>query len=519
MSVLQPTYRPKRDPKANPFYKTYGTDYLREPLPILILLSVAFAVAHLTATKGIVAGIGMMILPIAAVYLTVLFARPKLGLLTIFVLNFLILGLGRYVPMTWGLLIDGLLFLMYLALFFKAFKVKVPWNRAQSQLTLLVTVWFGYMMFQAVNPEAVSFEAWFYAMRGMGLYQFMIVPLLFIIYNKPKDLKWFLVIWGIMSFLGTMKGFQQVAFGVDPFEQKWLDNGGALTHVLFGKLRVFSFYSDAGQFGASQGHAGVVFGVLALFAKSKRFRIFCIVVSLAGLYGMMISGTRGAIAVPGAGGIMFLILRKNIPILIAGALMGIGVFVFFKYTTLMNNNQQIRRMRTAFDPNDASLQVRLANQRKLKTYLASRPFGGGIGSSGNWGQRFSPHTFLANTATDSWFVAIWAETGVVGLYMHLFVLFFTIITGAYNVMFRIKDEQLRGQLAALVCGMFGIMAASYGNGVFGQFPTCILMYTSMAFMFMAPRIDKYILERKSIEEMESLISEKKASKRLKKQNP
>ncbi|NNM17459.1 MAG: O-antigen ligase domain-containing protein, partial [Croceitalea sp.] len=459
----------------NAFQRTYGTDHLREPLPIAILLSICITSALLVVSKGLVAGIGMIVLPIAVVYLGALFIKPKIGLITIFVLNFLILGLGRYVPMTWGLLIDGLLFLIYLALFFKAFKIKIPWSRANSQLTLLVTIWFGYALFQAVNPEAVSFAAWFYAMRGLALYQWMIVPLLFIIYNDPKDLKLFLIIWGVMSLLGTLKGFQQVAFGVDPFEQRWLDNGGSLTHVLFGKLRVFSFYSDAGQFGASQGHAGVVFGVLAIFAKSKKFRIFCIVVALAGLYGMLISGTRGAIAVPAAGGIMFLILRKNIPILVAGAMLGIGVFVFFKYTTILNNNAQIRRMRTAFDPNDASLQVRLANQRKLSTYLASRPFGGGIGSTGNWGQRFTPNTFLANTATDSWFVAIWADTGIVGLYLHLFILFFVLITGAYNVMFKVRDDWLKGMIAALVCGMFGIMGASYGNGVFGQFPTCILM--------------------------------------------
>ncbi|WP_350291519.1 O-antigen ligase family protein [uncultured Croceitalea sp.] len=489
----------------NPFHKTYGTDYLKEPLPIAILLSMTITCAHLTATKGLVVGMAIIILPIAIVYLGVLFAKPKLGILTIFVLNFTILGLARYVSMTWGLLIDGLLFLMYLALFFKAFKIKIPWSRARSQLSLLVTIWFGYALFQAVNPEAASFEAWFYAMRGLALYQWMIVPLLFIIFNKPKDLKLFLIIWGIMSLLGTLKGCQQLFFGVDPFEQKWLDNGGALTHVLFGKLRIFSFYSDAGQFGASQGHAGVVFGVLALFAKSKKFRVFCIVVSLAGLYGMLISGTRGAIAVPAAGGIMFLILRKNIPILIAGAIMGIGVYVFFAHTTIMNNNAQVRRMRTAFDPNDASLQVRLANQRKLKTYLASRPFGGGIGSTGNWGQRFTPHTFLANTATDSWFVAIWADTGVVGLYLHLFILFFVLITGAYNVMFKIKDPWLKGQIAALVCGMFGIMGASYGNGVFGQFPTCILMYTGMVFMFIAPKMDKKIMTEKAGQSNETVL--------------
>jgi hypothetical protein len=36
-------------------------------------------------------------------------------------------------------------------------------------------------------------------------------------------------------------------------------------------------------------------------------------------------------------------------------------------------------MRSAFDPNDPSLQVRLDNQKILKGYLATRPFGAGIG--------------------------------------------------------------------------------------------------------------------------------------------
>ncbi|TXN37204.1 O-antigen ligase family protein [Flagellimonas hymeniacidonis] len=480
----------------NPFESTHGSDYLKKPLPILVLLSVVLTTAHLTATKGLVAGIGIMVIPFAIIYLGALFVNPRIGVITVLIFNFFVLGIGRYIPMTWGLLMDGIMVLMYLALFFKAFRIKVPWNRAASQLTILSSVWFGYAIFQIVNPEAVSIAAWFYAMRGLSLYMWLFIPLVFILFNKPKDLRLFFVIWGVLSLLATAKGMQQLIFGVDPFEQAWLDAGGDVTHILFGKLRIFSFYSDAGQFGAAQGHAGVVFGVLALFAKNRKFQIFCAIVCLAGLLGMMISGTRGAIAVPAAGGMMFIIIRKHMPSIILGVLAGISIFVFFKYTTIGNDNDQIRRMRTAFDPNDASLQVRFENQAKLKGYLASRPFGGGIGSTGNWGKRFSPNTFLANTATDSWFVAVWADTGIVGLYLHLFILFFVLITGAYNVMYKIRDGWLKGQIAALVCGMFGIMAASYGNGIFGQFPTCILMYAGMVFMFIAPKLDKKIMEEK-----------------------
>ena len=192
------------------------------------------------------------------------------------------------------------------------------------------------------------------------------------------------------------------------------------------------------------------------------------------------------------------------PSIVLGAMAGIAVFVFLNTLPLGNNNDQIRRMRTAFDPNDASLQVRLENQRKLSGYLASRPFGGGIGSTGNWGQRFTPHTFLANTATDSWFVAIWADMGIIGLWLHLFILFFVLLTGAYNCMFKIRDDWIKGQVTALVCGMAGIMLASYGNGVFGQFPTGILMYMGMVFIFLSPKWDrlKSLKEGQNIEELE-----------------
>jgi len=420
-----------------------------------------------------------------------IFKNPKTGIYFLIVLGFFVTGATRYIIAPWGLAIDAILVLIYVALFFKGFGQKISWNKASSKLTVLVGIWMLYILFQLANPEVISREAWFYAMRGVGMYQMLTIPLLFVLFNKQKDLDTFFIIWGILSILGTLKGIQQFHFGVDPFEQRWLNQGGAETHILFGKLRIFSFYSDAGQFGASQAHTGVVFGILAFFKKTNwKIKSFFIYVALLGFIGMFISGTRGALAVPAIGGLVFLILRKNIKVLILGALFGLGVYVFFAHTTIGQGNAEIRRMRTAFDPNEASLQVRISNQKKLKGYLASRPFGGGLGATGNWGQRFTPHSFLANTATDSWYVMIWADTGIVGLVYYLFMIFFILFTGAYNVMYKLKDRNLKVQITALTCGMAGIMVASYGNGVFGQMPTGILMYVTMVFMFLSPKIER-----------------------------
>lgn len=479
------------DKHNNPFELSSGAMRILNKKNILTLLAGLILLTLFVAKSEIMGLVMTCALFVLIGVLYSIFQKPKNGIYLLIVMGFFVTGATRYVMAPWGLIIDGLLVLIYIALFFKGFAQKIEWSKAKSQLTLLAAIWMGYVFLELGNPEVISREAWFYAMRGVGLYQILAIPLLFLLFNTQKDLHIFFILWGCLSLLGSLKGIQQWKFGVDLFEQRWLEMGGAETHLLFGKLRVFSFYSDAGQFGASQGHAGVVFGVLALFKKATRtLKVFFWTVALAGFLGMIISGTRGALAVPALGGIMFMILRKNLTVLAIGGAFMMCVFIFFAYTTIGQGNAEIRRMRTAFDPDEASLQVRLNNQKKLKSYLASRPFGGGLGATGNWGLRFTPHTFLANTATDSWYVMIWADTGVVGLVYYLFMIFFVLITGAYNIMVRIKNKELKVQMIALASGMAGIMMASYGNGVFGQMPTGILMYGTMVFLFLSPKIDR-----------------------------
>jgi hypothetical protein len=491
----------------NVFEKKYGSDILKKPQFFFGVLLIMTILGYLVAKGGMISGIGILAMPILVSYIYLIFAVPKVGIIGIYILNFLAIGIGRYVKgVPLGLSIDGQFLLIYLALFFKSFFYKIPWKNGKNDLVLLAAIWYGYALVQLVNPEAASRLAWFYAMRSVSLYMLFTVPLIFILYNKKKDLELLFKIWAILSILGTLKGIMQKNFGVDPFEQAWLNAGNASTHVLFGKLRVFSFYSDAGQFGAAQGHAGVVFLILALNQKrSRRLKIFYIAAGLLGLYGLMISGTRGAIAVPVIGFGLYTILKKQVKIIIMGAILGLSVLIFFKYTTIAQGNPTVRRMRTAFDPNNASLQVRLANQKKLKNYLASRPLGGGIGSAGNWGLRFTPHTFLARTPTDSWYVMIWAEQGVLGLTLHLFILFYILSKSVYIIMFKLKDEEIKALMSALVCGLFGIMAASYGNGVLGQMPTGLLIYSSMAYLFLAKKFedDKFALESKTIPQIEN----------------
>jgi hypothetical protein len=188
----------------------------------------------------------------------------------------------------------------------------------------------------------------------------------------------------------------------------------------------------------------------------------------------------------------YFVLSKNIKVLSVGIAFLVILFIFFKFTSIGQGNAQIRRMRTAFDPNDASLQVRLDNQKILKNYLASRPFGGGIGHGGTKAQRYLPHAFLSNVATDSWYVLIWVEQGIVGLLLHLAILFYVMAKASLIVMFRIQDPFLKYKISALIAGMAGIMVASYGNAVLGQMPTALLIYATMAIILNTEVFEKEI---------------------------
>lgn len=459
---------------------------------ILGIVLIALPLAYFISNSGL-PGISLFfIVPVGIALIYCLFQHPRNGLLLSIVLAFILPGLMRYVPGPLGLSIDFILLITLLGSLLNP-TIHKETKLLQSPLFWLTLIWFGYTFLELFNPLARSRIAWFYAVRGVSLYSLFLVPLSLMFFNTNKDLKLFLKIWLVLSVIATLWAARQLIVGVDSFEMAWLNGGPRKTHILFGKLRPFSFFSDAGQFGAGMGHSGIIAAILASGPFSKRTRILFGMAALICFYGMVISGTRGGLFVPVAGILSHTIATRRLTVVISIAVILGGGYFFLKHTKIANQNYQVRRMRTALDPNDASLQVRLTNQRKFKEYLKNKPFGGGIGSGGSWGQRFSPGTFLAETALDSWYVKIWAETGVVGLSLHLAILIYFIVYGLWRC-HRIRAPQLRTQLYALQAGFAGIVFASYGNPILGQLPTGIILFIGLSFMFNVDKLEKEAIE-------------------------
>lgn len=469
-----------------------GAHKLEHPLVIAILFMVAVVAGVLIAKGGVKIAVMIVAMLPVLFFLNRVFSNPPVGIYTLLVFAFIAIGLTRYIQnVPLGLTIDGFLVLTLLGFFFKYFNVKIDFQQINRDIVYLLFFWFLYILMELGNPQALSRTAWFYAMRGVALYPLLLLPIALFTFNRLRYMMGFLYLWGVFTILATLVGLKQEYIGLDYAEQYWLDTVGAVTHIILGKLRIFSFFSDAGQFGAAQAAAGVVGILVASTIKGLRNKIFFIIMGIMGIWGMFLSGTRGAMIVPMIGGVVYIILRKNIKVMIIGGIIMAFVYVFFAYTYIGDSNYNIARMRTAFRPStDASYQVRLENRAILKDYLSNKPIGGGVGSAGNWGQRFSPQGFLAQVATDSWYVQIWAETGIIGLFIHVFILSYIIVKGFYLILFRVRNPELAGILGALHAGFAGIMGASYGNGVLGQIPTGPIVYLSWAFVFMAQQLDR-----------------------------
>ena len=468
------------------FTRITGPDQLRNKLVFILMTGMGIFLGILTVKKGMVLPVMLIVLPPIVAFVVSIFLKPKVGVLTFVIYCFFVTGISRYVPgIPYGLGMDGLLVLSLLAVFLGGFR-KTDWSPAKNDLTLLSLAWFVINILELGNPYGGSPVGWFYGMRSATLYWTLVTPLAFMLLNRKKDLDRFLWIVLGVSLLGALWGIRQYLFGVDPMEQRWLDNGAAKTHVLFGKLRVFSFYSDAGQFGASQAHVGIVTMFLALGPFTMKRKLLYGAMGLAIIYGMLISGTRGALFVLFVAIAVYLFLTKNIRILVVGGIIGIGAFVILKYTTIGSGNAEIVRMRTALDPNDLSFQERLKNQRILKDYLSTRPFGTGVGTIGNWGVKYNEHKFISQIPPDSLFVKVWAEYGIIG-FLIWFGTQLYILGKSCGIIWSIRDPVLKQKLMALTAGSAGILLASYGNEVQNQMPSSAIVYMTWAFTFMAAR--------------------------------
>lgn len=451
-----------------------------------IILSILFG--WLIANKGLSVGIVLLLVPFIIGFLIAVFIQPRTGILMFVIYCFVMPTLGKHIEgPQFGLGQDAILLLTWLGIIFHRSN-RYRFRHLDNDLVWVAVVWLIITILQLANNERPSFLGWVFEMRSATLYWILTVPLVLLLLNKKSDIDLFLKIIIILSFVGALYGIKQLYFGPDEAENRWLESGAKKTHILFGKLRIFSYYSEAAQFGASQAQLAIMCLILALGPYSIKQKILYSIAAMVIFYGMLISGTRGAMAALVGGGLVFLVLSKQVRILILGSLIGLSFLGILKFTSIGSGSVQIVRMRTSLDPNDASFQVRLFNQKILKSLLADKPFGTGVGTIGTWGTKYNEDKYISQIPPDSLYVKVWAMYGIVG-----FVIWFGImlyITGkSAGIVWKTRDPVLKNQLLALCGGATGILLCSYGNEVLNAMPSSMIVYFSWAFIWLSPRWD------------------------------
>ncbi len=451
-----------------------------------VLLSILFG--WLIANKGITIGIMLILIPFIIGFLVAVFLQPRIGILIFIVYCFIMPTLGKHIEgPQFGLGQDAILLLTWMGILFHRSN-RYKFRHLDNDLVWLAIAWFFITIIQLVNPERPSFMGWVFEMRSATLYWVLSIPLSMLLLNKKSDIDLFLNIIIFMSLIGALYGVKQLFIGPDDAENRWLEAGAKKTHVLFGKLRIFSYYAEAAQFGASQAQLAIMCLILAMGPYKVPKKIWYGIAAIIIFYGMLISGTRGAMAALVGGGFTFLVLSKQLRILIVGGIVGLSFLGILKFTSIGSSYGQIERMRTSLDPKDPSFQVRLINQKILKDFLADKPFGTGVGTIGTWGTKYNEDKYISQIPPDSLYVKIWAMYGIVG-----FILWFGImlyITGkSAGIVWNTRDPVLKNQLLALCGGATGILLCSYGNEVLNAMPSSMIVYISWALIWLSPRWD------------------------------
>ena len=397
-------------------------------------------------------------------------------------------------------------------------------DRTLNLMLLTLLCWCGFCTLEVLNDTCglgLDIGGWYGGARMMA-FQLLYAFLVFSIYvDSPERLMKYLRLWAILSLFSVFWTWKQVHLGLTPTENSWLQSSGGITHVLNGGtlIRYWSTHNDAANYGINAAATAVVYFVMAITTKIRFDRFFFAITGALIVWGMFQSGTRTAIFCLFFGFAVFLVLSKSLKIIVPSAIVGVFFLVILVFTNIGDGNQQIRRMRSAFNRNDASSNVRAINQEAIRKYIRDAPWGIGLGANYNNVPANNKYKKLSVIPPDSEYVFIWVHTGRIGITTFL-ILTAIMFLGACSVVFnKIKSRSLMG-VGAGFCGAFAaIQLGGYGNQVLMQFPNCLIFYGGLAIVYILPYIEPEWVEMEdkrlaAQKERERIKLEKKLASRV-----
>lgn len=454
-------------------------------------------------------------IPVIIIIAFLTFKYDMFSFWALFAINYLIQFIGRHqnlpIPISITIETFEVILLMSAIIKVKGF----DFRNCLNPMGGIILVWVIFGLLQALNDTmglGLNWGAWF---QGFNI-SFIAFSFIFLVHSlyisTPNRLNNYLIVFAAFSIFGALWVWKQKTFGFTDAERLWIETRGRATHILQAGtlIRYFGTFTDAANMGCNMASVAVMSIIIVITTKLKRHKILFTITALLCIYAMMQSGTRTAMACFIAGMAAYVILSKSFKIAIPFGI-AFAFFIFIlAFTNIGNSNQQIRRMRTTFNKNDASKGTREQNQEVMRKYLKDAPWGIGIGDRSQNVPPTHKYRVMTTIPPDSEYVFIWIHTGQIGL-MLLIIVNATILIGASIItMFRLKNPRLRGIAAAITCAFVSQQLGGYGNQVLFQFPNGLMFYGAISIVFILPRMERRYNEWEAVE-----IEEEEKRKQLK----
>jgi hypothetical protein len=439
------------------------------------------------AQAGILVALGLILLVTAVPVAASVLWNTQTGIYIMVLFAYFLSVINRLLPtIPMGIAIDAMILFMLMGMMYRCHQRK-DWSPFHSPVSVAYALWGAMNVIEFANPVAASRAAWFYVIRP-ALGYMMLYFLTYGMLHKKQQMYHLLFFLLAINLVSALWGIYQYFFEYFDWEMAHIIRADAV-HLVFndGRWRSFGSLGTPAQYGILMAYTGCLCWMMVTgFARGFR-RYFLIVAGFCCFAAMLYSGTRSSFVIPGIFYFVWVILSRN-KWLYASLLVGaLGVFVLANVPT---NNYQLQRMQTIFKASeDKSYQTRARNREIIAPWILKHPIGGGLGSTGVWGMRFSPGTFLANFPPDSGLVRVAVELGWVGLIIFL-NLYISVIVRAFQAYWKMENPQYKCIVAGIVCGIPALLLVEWGQEVVGVFPISILFWIVTAILFKAIALDK-----------------------------
>ena len=481
---------------------------------VIILFLLFFLAMYQLITAGFPTFAIICFLPFIVLFIYLTFKGRMFAFWLLIVVNYFVqfMVIPKPVPTS---LPNELLQLLLLGIAIIDARQTPHFERCVNLMLPALIVWCTYCILEVLNDTCglgINIAAWYTGARLMA-FQLLYIFLVFSIYvSSPEILMKYLKLWALLSLFSAFWTWKQQNIGFTAEETSFINGRGAATHVIQGGtlIRYWSTFSDAANYGCNAAAAAIAFLIFGITTKIKKNKWLFIIIALLVVKSMFASGTRTSIFCMIGGFAVFIVLSKSFKIAIPATIMG-GILLFILiFTNIGQGNQQIRRMRSAFDKNDASGNVRSINQATMKKYMSDAPWGIGIGMMSNNVPANNKYNLMASIPTDSEYVFIWLRTGRIGITVFIITMLIMLGGACYVVMFRLENPSLIGIGGGLCSAFVAIQLGGYANQVLFQFPNCLTFYGGLSIVYILP-----YLEPAWVEYEKKQLAEQEKRKRLK----